>query len=380
VSFGAVEGVLRALLYEGYLLYPYRASSLKNQQRWAFGSLHAPADAARSGERSSARAEVLLVGRAPRVRVAAVFLRWLERTAFAEPTRLEAEERRIELDWLAIESLAAPRVATLSLSRKLRSEGVVHLEGRALEGNLSVGAELLAPDIFKLTLRLTNTSTSVTPGDENAALRTLASPHLVLACEDGRFVSQLDPPPALASFARRCESAGVYPVLAGDPSRQDVMLASPIIVYDYPAIAAASQGDYFDATEIDEILALRVRSLADSEKHEVRASDPRARAVLERSEALGPAELGALHGGERAPLALLPKPGDHVRLRPHPGRDVFDLALAGELATVVSLEEDFDGRRYCTVTIDADPGRDLGLSGQPGHRFFFEPEELERLS
>jgi hypothetical protein len=108
----------------------------------------------------------------------------------------------------------------------------------------------------------------------------------------------------------------------------------------------------------------------------VYAGDPRAAAVLARSEALGDTELLSLHGARRD---AEPKPGDRVRLRPHSGRDAFDVLLRGEVATVVSVEEDFEGKRYCAVAIDADPGRDLGFTGQPGHRFFFEPDELERL-
>jgi hypothetical protein len=68
-----------------------------------------------------------------------------------------------------------------------------------------------------------------------------------------------------------------------------------------------------------------------------------------------------------------------VRLRPRGRGDVLDLALDGEAATVASVEQDYEGRLLVAVTVDQDPGRDLGLAGQPGHRFFFHPDELERL-
>ena len=71
--------------------------------------------------------------------------------------------------------------------------------------------------------------------------------------------------------------------------------------------------------------------------------------------------------------------GDRVRLRPRGGADIFDLALAGKTATVESIEQDFDGRVYLAVTVDDDPGRDLGVLRQPGHRFFFGPDEVEPL-
>ena len=72
--------------------------------------------------------------------------------------------------------------------------------------------------------------------------------------------------------------------------------------------------------------------------------------------------------------------GDRVRLRPAGRADIMDLALAGRAATVASIEQDFEGRVYLAVTVDDDPGRDLGALRQPGHRFFFRPEEVEPLS
>jgi hypothetical protein len=74
------------------------------------------------------------------------------------------------------------------------------------------------------------------------------------------------------------------------------------------------------------------------------------------------------------------RPGDRVRLRPRGRADILDLALAGKTATVEAIEEDYEGRAYLAVTVDDDPGKDLGMLRQPGHRFFFSPEEVETLS
>jgi hypothetical protein len=71
--------------------------------------------------------------------------------------------------------------------------------------------------------------------------------------------------------------------------------------------------------------------------------------------------------------------GDRVRLRPRSRADILDLALADKVATVDAIEQDYDGRVYLAVTVDDDPGRDLGQLRQPGHRFFFAPEEVEPL-
>ena len=73
------------------------------------------------------------------------------------------------------------------------------------------------------------------------------------------------------------------------------------------------------------------------------------------------------------------KAGMRVRLRPKAGGDIFDLALAGQVALVESIEQDYEGRNHLAVVIEDDPGRDLGMLRQPGHRFFFSPEELEPL-
>lgn len=71
--------------------------------------------------------------------------------------------------------------------------------------------------------------------------------------------------------------------------------------------------------------------------------------------------------------------GDRVRLRPRGRADILDLVLVGKAATVASIEQDYEGRIYVAVTVDDDPGKDLGALRQPGHRFFFQPEEVEPL-
>jgi hypothetical protein len=173
-------------------------------------------------------------------------------------------------------------------------------------------------------------------------------------------------------------------VLVGDVGSRDTLLSSPVILYDHPRVAPESPGDLFDATEIDEILTLRILTLSDAEKRELRASDARARALLERTEALSASDLLRLHGALRVAPAPPQKPrpltpGDRVRLRPRGRADIFDLALAGMTATITSVVEDYEDRTFVCVTLDDDPGKDLGAQGQPGHRFFFRPDEVEPI-
>jgi hypothetical protein len=72
--------------------------------------------------------------------------------------------------------------------------------------------------------------------------------------------------------------------------------------------------------------------------------------------------------------------GDRVRLRPQGRADIMDMALAGKAATVDAIEQDYEGHVYLAVTVDDDPGSDLGALRQPGHRFFFRPDEVEPLA
>jgi hydrogenase maturation protease len=71
--------------------------------------------------------------------------------------------------------------------------------------------------------------------------------------------------------------------------------------------------------------------------------------------------------------------GDHVRLLPRKGGDILDIALQGQIATIESIEQDYEGKAHLGVVLDEDPGRDLGLLRQPGHRFFFDPSEVQPL-
>jgi hypothetical protein len=168
---------------------------------------------------------------------------------------------------------------------------------------------------------------------------------------------------------------GLWPALLAP----DVVLCSPIILPDFPCVAPESPGDLFDATEIDEILSLRILTLTDAEKDEVRRLGGRACALLDRTEALGPADLSRLHGALRRHGRRQLRPGDRVVLMPRGRADMFDMALSGKTATVASIEEDLESQAYVAVTVDDDPGQDLGLAGRPGHRFFFRVDEVERL-
>ncbi len=130
-------------------------------------------------------------------------------------------------------------------------------------------------------------------------LHSLVSAHAILTVDGGEFVSLLDPPDALRAEAAACENVRTWPVMAGDPDRRDIMLSSPIIIYDYPALAPESAGDLFDATEIDEILSLRILTMTEDEQREMSRADEHARLLLERTRSLGADDFRKMHGTMR---------------------------------------------------------------------------------
>jgi hypothetical protein len=208
----------------------------------------------------------------------------------------------------------------------------------------------------------------------------MLSCHTLLGVQNGAFVSLLDPPEAFRAAAAACRNIGTWPVLAGREGERTLMLSSPIILCDYPQIAPESKGDFYDATEMDEMLTLRVLTLTDDEKRELRDGGDRGREILERTETLPPEHAAKLHGVIRSlrnVSKLEFREGDRVRLRPRKGGDVFDIALNGKIAIVESVECDFENRVHLAVTVEDDPGRDFGVARQIGHRFFFSPEEVE---
>jgi hypothetical protein len=340
-----VEKIANAVLYEGFLLYPYRRTSLKNQQRWQFGAIGAPGGA----DRTSMQTECLVEGG------------W--QTAVDVRVRfLQGETER----QLSVESFQLGGVpATLRFGFA------------PIEGEVEVRAEEVLTHVYRLTCRVMNLSTEPC---------VMGSTHTILAVRGGSFISLMDPPAEYEEAAGECRNQGTWPVLAGREGERRLMLSSPIILYDYPQVAPESRGDFFDGAEIDEMLTLRVMTLSDREKEEVRAAGEGGREILERTETLPPEAIAKMHGAIRGlrritkmEAALEFQAGDRVRLHPARRADIFDIALDGKVGIVEGVERDFEDNLHLAVTLEDDPGRDLGAAAQIGHRFFFRPEEVERL-
>jgi len=385
--FESVERIADAVLYEGYVLYPYRASAAKNQYRWQFGVV-APRAPHEDGEPSFAQTECLVA------RASATVVPTLSaRLRFLRPRRLNGDADERVPSWL--EGVAQAIDMEPFALNPLPVNVTMALPEAGIDARLTIEAEPV--DVFvKVRLRIENIEPwrPVFDDDRDAMLRrSLVGTHLLVAVENGRFESLIDPAEAARTMAAQCRNLHTWPVLVGDRTRQNMMLSSPIVLYDFPAVAKESPGDLCDAAEIDEILTLRILTMTEAEKQEARQTDPRARAIIDRAEALAPSDLAALHGTSRSADFFnppgTPSPedttldihgcciarGSHVRLRPNRRADAMDMFLRDQLATVAGIYRDVDDRLYVAVTVDADPAASLHESF--GRFFYFDPTEIE---
>ncbi len=177
-----------------------------------------------------------------------------------------------------------------------RPAGALLRSWRALRGTIGIAAEPLRPGLWRVSARIVNTSPFAGDDRQEALRQTFCSAHTILETEGGGFVSLTDPPEPLRAEAADCRNAGTWPVLVGADGDRHTVLSSPIILPDYPQVAPESPGDMFDAAEIDQLLRLSILSMTEHEKRQMRASDPRTRAILERTESLSESELMRLHG------------------------------------------------------------------------------------
>ena len=424
-----VRKIADAVLYEGYILYPYRASSQKNRSRWQFGVVMAPGYAAADpSETSFTRAECVLEHSGqPSVRVLLRFLQVQRRTSGGESWD-EAVEREVEAaaDAAALFGDGVTREFTVEGGED-REEDVVRRR-EPLAGAVTVRAvEVPGPwRALKLQVKVENRTGlgSVPQRREDALPTSLVAAHAIITAEGGKFLSMTDPPEWAAPAVAGCRNEGGWPVLA-DPDNR-VMLSSPIILYDHPELAAESPGELYDGTEIDEILTLRTMALSDDEKAEARATDPRAAALLDRVDSMDPQVLARLHGTLRSPR---PGPADQpptlteageieglegveelegavpwwdpdadasvspdtdsvtiggrpiargslVRLRPGARRsDAQDMFLVGRIAEVQAVLHDVENNPYLAVSLYRQPDEDLRIAH--GRFLYFMTDEVE---
>lgn len=443
-----IEQLAEALLYEGYVLYPYRASSKKNQrERFTFGRVYPEAYsiAEEGAEPFVMQTECLVRATSAwsKINIAVRFLHPMKREIGAFHTLLshfpngtepnfttvpelrvgdalylpwhEAIERKVIFptidlgDGAAVDSALPFRFFAARELEVIRDSdsyavGVIVRRQETIEGAIEVKVQAVQPQLHKITVRILNRTPMPEIEDrDTVAMRTLASTHTILTAEGAEFISLMDPPAELKTFAEQCKNVGTWPVLVGDEAQaqRDAMLSSPIILYDYPQLAPESAGPLFDGTEIDEILTLRILTMTDEEKREMRHVDAQTRHLLERTERLPSEALLKMHGklrpaapapiefddffGPNVPLdgvsvgGVFLRAGDRVCIRPKARADVMDMALDGRTAIIEAVEQDLEKRVHLALVLESDPGKDLGLMRQPGHRFFYGVDEVEPL-
>jgi hypothetical protein len=440
---GQVREIANAVLYEGYLLYPYRLSAIKNRRRWTFGVVY-PREYSEAGggiEPCRMQTECLVKGQADTalditVRFLHLLVRTPIRTDVSRPSSSlisqpvnepweEGIEREVSTANLSLGDLVAhPQTVKIEFPGERITDARTAIsaietvrEQRTISGTIIITAERVGSDLFKARVQIENTTPETHPDilertaqgrRDTVLLQSFVSTHTVLQVSHGSFISLLDFPEELQGIVKGCQNRHTWPVLIGKEGDHDTLLSSPIILYDYPQIAPESPGALFDGTEIDEILTLRIMTLTDEEKEEMR-QDQRTREILERTEALSPEEFMKMHGTIRSmqpvseeanvssagrdypgedyppPASVLiagrpVKAGGSVRLHPKRRADIFDILLEGKTARVETIQQDFENRIYLVVTVDDDPGRQQWDERVlPGHRFYFFPEEVEPL-
>ena len=428
-SFEGIQQVADALLFEGYVLYPYRASDGKNRVRWQFGVLMPPSyGAIDPSERTWSQTDCLLDGDEAVLTVRIRFLQAQRRTVLtAERTEVEslqtedtsyvpwdeAVERHIDV---TVDLAELPREVPFEVAggtdlEPVGDAGFLQRTRQPLTGILALSKDILPGPygVVRLRMRVENTSVGSDTERITALRQALVAHHVLVAADGCRFLSLLDPPEWATGYVAGCENVGIFPVLAGDQ-----LLSSPIILYDHPEISPESQGDLFDATEIDEILSLRTMTLTEEEKREVRGTDPRAAAMLDRVDSMPQEILDRLHGTVRylrkvTQKVTQPEPapadapwwdpgndttvspetdtvlvggvavGSGVRVRLRPGvrrADAQDMFLADRVGTVVAVLSDVDGETHLAVALDGEEGE---VQRSHGRYLYFSPEEIEPL-
>ncbi|MFE7122761.1 hypothetical protein [Streptomyces sp. NPDC057617] len=372
-GFDPARRVADALLFEGYVLYPYRASARKNQLRWQFGVLVPPSWADAHGEHAEQRTECLLEPRRAghllvELRFLQVRRRTVERPApdgsgWTGTAQLdltdrvlvpwdEGEEQRVALRVPLDELAGGGRTVRFDRPGGVAYEPVQEAGGtgpvvgrlvrhsRALAGEIRLATEPLPGPYGALRLTATVRNASDWTPDrrergsrdnrEAALPYSLIAAHLLLGLPGGRFLSMTDPPEWAAPAARTCHNEHTWPVLVGGEGRDDVLLSSPIILDDHPGLAAESPGPLYDATEIDEILSLRTAALTEQEKREARGTDARAAEVIDLVDGMPAQIMERLHGAIRG---LREVTGEQAGANPAEAPDAYD-APGPETVTV----------------------------------------------
>jgi hydrogenase maturation protease len=392
-TFARAGAIADSVLWEGYVLYPYRASAAKNRMRFQWGVVGA-------AEQPTMTTTVLVEHtRTAHVDVRLRFLHLARRDDGWD----EAVDRAVDLSVELVDGAVVEHPVVVPADRPGQ---------RPVEASLRTSV-VRRGALTALRVDVVNHDADHDAGGahgprpaarDELLLSAMIGTHVLFATPVDAFVSLLEPPDWAAEAVAACVQERCWPVIVGPAPSRDLVLASPVILYDHPVVAPESPGDFFDGTEIDELLTLRVQTLTDEEKDEARRTDPRAAAIIDRCDDMSSDTLAALHGrlgsgsgdgpaaAEAAPSDPFPEwsdpgprrvlvggtwigPGDKVRLRPGRRADAHDVFLAGRVATVGEIVHTVDGDSHVAVTVDDDPAAEL--MDWHGRYLYFDPDELE---
>jgi hypothetical protein len=329
-----LENLTRTLLYEGYSLYPYYRSAIKNQKPIPFGVIF-PKDynAHYEHSHSNMQSQNILTGNddlTVAINVRFLHLRKTElfqknsnsdnNDDYAPAFSLDIYGNIYQAGWQTIErkiSTGNLRVSELAHKSKIilfefdsMNEGEIIFNEQKevvaktissvaeIKGTIKIKAGKVkdSKDAFRLTVSVTNlTPVTDAPGmtRDDAMLQSFLSTHIILHTGQGEFISHQDPPDEWKKAIASCENLNTWPILI-DKSNS-TLLSSPVILYDYPEINPLSSGDLFDSTEIEEALLLHVNLLSDEEKKRIGSNDKKLHAMLNKVSGLTPGDLAVYH-------------------------------------------------------------------------------------
>ncbi|TFE67522.1 hypothetical protein [Methylacidiphilum caldifontis] len=405
----------RTLLYEGYILWPYHPKALKNNPstRFQFGVLMPKSNEhSLHYETSSTFSYLFFI--APHTSTLEIWLRFLQlQKRIVEEKRdgdyLPVEKLFFSNKWFVSWDEAIEHELFYSFSlEQLKNNQEIFLEvpgktqiedypfGRILRQTETLKAHIKlnctekeSITVFSIQLENTNQSRNASEAYSRELLlkRAFLSTHFIFKLQPGQFISQQDPPPFLQPLIHSFNfQGGLWPILLSN----NLVIASPIIIEDYPQIAPESQGDDFDSTEIEELLALSTLGLSTEEKELAEATDPKVQQIFKRWNESQLDSLVRLHGVIRKMRRIPENPlksitieqktlsiGQQVKLHPKGRADIADMFYKEKIALVEEIRQDEDGKIHIGVILVDDPASEL-LQWQ-GRFYYFSPEEIEPL-
>ena len=331
-SSAILENLTRTLLYEGYALYPYHRSAVKNQKPIPFGVVFPEQyNSHNPHAHSTMQTQCIVTGNSHILfNLSIRFLHLikvelLERdqaSHFRPANDLNVNGESYQAGWQTFERIINAR--DVEINQLIENQKTIILDLDKMEecsdinnekkeivakeiksvseinGTITIDATPVEnrSDAFRTTINITNTTPVTNPGtvsrDEMLG-HSLLSTHIIINAVNGQFISHQNPNEQWKASIESCKNLNTWPILIDESDT--TLLSSPIILYDYPQIHPQSATDLFDSTEIEEALLLHVAVLSDEEKERIAASDEKLRTMLNKVKSVTPAALINLHSG-----------------------------------------------------------------------------------